>query len=126
MRSDEISVQLDKILTEFVGDERDKLAENISKAAKQAKRDIVQASPNGPKNYRKGWTVRTVRRGGSVSAVVHNKTYPGLTHLLEKSHVIKNANGTYGRTSPGHGQVEHIGPAAEDAERYLLELIGQM
>lgn len=91
-------------------------------AAKQAKRDIVQASP-GDGDYRSGWSVRTKKSSHGVEAIVFNKTKPGLTHLLEKSHVIRNQFGIYGRTSPGHGQVVHIGPAAEKAVEYLLQLL---
>lgn len=118
-----VSVQLEKILGEFAKEERELLDDSISKASKQCKRDIVAASPDGPKGYKRGWTVRNKKTSHGVEAIVCNKDHPGLTHLLEKSHIIRNQYGVYGRTSPGHGQVVHIGPAADEAEKYLIELI---
>lgn len=118
-----VEVQLDKILGEFAKQEKELLDESVAKASKQCKRDIVAASPEGPKGYKRGWTVRNKRTKHGVEAIVCNKDHPGLTHLLEKSHVIKNQYGTYGRTYEGHGQHVHIAPAAEDAEAYLMDLL---
>ena len=118
-----ISAQLDEILGEFAEQNKELLDKSISKASKQCKRDIVAKSQDGPKGYKRGWTVRNKKTKHGVEAIVCNKDYPGLTHLLEKSHVIKNQYGSYGRTSPEHGQVVHIGPAAEQAEKYLMEML---
>ena len=118
-----VEVQLDKILGEFAKQEKELLDESVAKASKQCKRDIVAASPEGPKGYKRSWTVRNKRTKHGVEAIVCNKDHPGLTHLLEKSHVIKNQYGTYGRTYEGHGQHVHIAPAAEDAEAYLMDLL---
>ena len=118
-----ISVQLDEILGEFAKQEKELLDDSVAKASKQCKRDIVAASPEGPKGYKRGWTVRNKRTKHGVEAIVCNKDHPGLTHLLEKSHVIRNQYGTYGKTYERHGQHVHIAPAAESAENYLMELI---
>ena len=59
------------------------------------------------------------------TGVIYNRTHPHLTHLLEKSHVIKNQYGEYGRTSPGNGQVVHIAPAAEKLEEYFMEEVAR-
>ena len=109
-------------MDEFSKENLEDVQKAVEMAAKQAKRDIVQASP-GDGDYRSGWSVRTKKSSHGVEAIVFNKTKPGLTHLLEKSHVIRNKFGIYGRTSPGHGQVIHIGPAAEKAVEYLLQLL---
>lgn len=117
-----IEYELAKTLDEFSKEKLEDVQKAVEMAAKQAKRDIVQASP-GDGEYRSGWSVRTKKSSHGVEAIVFNKTKPGLTHLLEKSHVIRNQFGIYGRTSPGHGQVVHIGPAAEKAVEYLLQLL---
>lgn len=65
------------------------------------------SSPKGPNGYAEGWTVSKKKK---ADYVVHNAPHYRLTHLLENSHVISNKKGTYGRTSPGHGQVIHIKP----------------
>lgn len=118
-----VQEQLNAILDDFMEREDDRLYKCIGQAAKMAKREVVANAPGD--DYKRGWTVRTTKRKGSITSIVHNKDKPGLTHLLEHSHVIKNQYGTYGRTSPGHGQVEHIGKAEEKAEAYLLELLLQ-
>ena len=118
-----ITIQLERVLQDFTKEEEDIVYKCIGKAAKFAKREIIANAPELSGDYKRGWTVRTTRKHGSVESVIYNKDKPGLTHILEKSHVIKNKNGTYGRTSPGHGQVEHIGPARDAAEEYLLRLL---
>ena len=118
-----ISAQLDEILGEFAKENKELLDESVAKAAKQCKRDIVAASPDGPRGYKRSWSVRTSKKPHGVEAVVHNKEHYQLTHLLEKSHVIKNQYGTYGRTYEGHGQHVHIAPAAEKAEENLMQML---
>ena len=118
-----VKEQLDAIMKEFMDREDDTIYKCIGQAAKLAKRQVVAGAPGS--EYKRGWTVRTTKRNGSITSVVYNKDKPGLTHLLEHSHVIKNQFGTYGRTSPGHGQIEHIGPAEREAEAYLLQQLLQ-
>lgn len=117
-----VAVVLDRLWSEFSEEENEILFKCMSQAMKKCKNDIKAASPGGGE-YRSGWAVRTKRLKYGCQGVVYNKTKPGLTHLLEKSHIIKNQYGKYDRTGPGHGQVEHIGPAAAAAEDYFLELI---
>lgn len=117
------AVLIDRALDGYLTDVTEEMFRAMSKAAKMAKQDVVNASPKGPKGYAKGWSIRTKREKYGVDVLIYNKTFPGLTHLLEKSHVIANKTGTYGRTSPGHGQVVHIEPAKEKAEQYLLDLL---
>ena len=114
---------IERNLEDFMTDETDKFVKCMSKAGKMAKKEVVSGSPKGPKNYAKGWSIRTKREKFGVAVLIYNKTHPSLTHLLEKSHVIANKKGTYGRTGPGHGQVVHIQPARDKAEEYLLDLL---
>lgn len=116
-------VLLDRYLADFQTDETERFFDCMSKAGKMAKKEVISGSPKGPKNYAKGWTIRTKREKFGVDVLIYNKTHPSLTHLLEKSHIIANKKGTYGRTGPGHGQVVHIKPARDKAEEYLLDLL---
>jgi hypothetical protein len=56
-----------------------------------------------------------------MDTVVYNRTMPGLTHLLENGHVIRNKKGDYGRTS---GK-KHIKPveewAVDELPRRIME-----
>lgn len=122
-----ITIQLERILSEVSEDENEFLFKCISKAGKQAKRDVVALSPENNGDYKKGWTVRTKRGKTSVESIIYNKDYPGLTHLLEEPHVVRNQYGKYERTNPtregGRGGKIHIAPAREAAEKYLIELL---
>ena len=97
----------------------------MSQAMKKCKRDIQANCRPEWKEYRAGWSIRTKRLKFGFEGVVFNRTKPSLTHLLEKSHVIQNQYGTYGRTNPeaGVGGKVHIAPAAEDAKGYFVDLI---
>ena len=78
-----------------------------------AKKGVTQLKENSPKktgDYAKGWDiVREKTRSGINDVTIRNKTDYQLTHLLENGHVIVNAKGAFGRTSP----VKHIAPVEE-------------
>jgi len=115
-----ITRELEKILLEFDKEEKEIANKCFMQAGKEAKRDVVARSP-GHGEYAQGWTVRNKRTNHTIETVVYNKKQPGLTHLLERTHVIRNAYGSYGRTYEGHGQHPHIEKAQEAAERFLLD-----
>ena len=126
-----IGAELDKALNEFVQEEREKLPADaplrlveidVPDDALRTEDLIVQPAKGGG-DYAKGWTIRTKKTAGSVDVVICNKAAPGLTHLLENPHEIKNQFGSYGQTSKGHGQVPHIAEVAERAEAELLRMI---
>lgn len=116
-------VLLDELISEYNQEENEILFDCMSKAMKKAKKDLKAASPKGPNGYANGWSIRTKRERYGFTGILYNKTAPRLTHLLERSHVIKNQYGEYGRTSPGHGQVVHIEPVRDAAEEYLIQLL---
>lgn len=121
--ADTITAQLDKIMTEYAEDTETIVGTCAQMAAKKTRTDIVAASPVGTGKtagrYKRGWSVKRESSRGLVSFIVHNKTDYQLTHLLEKSHVIKNQFGEYGRTNP----TPHIAPAAEAGADYFVELV---
>lgn len=124
-RPEGIYAQLSMTLSEFTRDLDDITAKNVSMAAKQCKRDIKANAPKSTGGYIKGWTVRTKRKKHEVEAVVYNRDFPGLTHLLEESHIVRNQFGKYERTDPEHGRggKVHIRPAEEKATEYLIQLM---
>lgn len=103
----------------------------MSKAMKMAKKDVVANSPENMGDYKRGWSIRTKRYKYGYEGVIYNKDFPGMTHLLEESHVIRNQYGApkrpgaYKRTNPerGIGGKVHIAPAREAAEEYLIDLL---
>ena len=120
-----ITAQLETIMSEYDEDVQATIETCCKLAANKCRNDIRAASPIGTGKdagrYKRGWAVKKTDKGLLIGRVVYNKTDYQLTHLLEKSHVIKNQYGTYGRTNPQ----PHIAPAAEAAEKYFQELLKQ-
>lgn len=91
----------------------------MSKAMRQAKKDVINSSPVLTGEYKKGWSVRTKRLKYGFDGVIYNKTHPRLTHLLNNGHIIRNQYGTYDRKDGDN----HITNARDKAEEYLLDLL---
>lgn len=116
-----VYVALDRLLDEANQEYNEILFKSMSAAMKKCKKDVQAASPGGGE-YRRGWAIRTKRLRYGFQGVIYNKTKPGLTHLLEKSHEIRNQYGGYDRTNPavGYGGKVHIAPARDAANDYLI------
>ena len=100
-----------KEIADDVGRNVKELADKSGKeSAKECAQKLRSTSPKGPRGYAQSWTFKKV----DGAWVCYNKEHYQLTHLLENSHLIRNKKGTYGRTSPGHGQVIHIKPVADE------------
>lgn len=107
------------ILEEYSSDIQEAITEEAIKIANDGKDKLKQTSPKNTGKYAKGWKVKIVKGKGYVNATVHNSTNWQLTHLLEKPHVIRNANGTYGTSKP---QV-HIRPVEQECiEQFTKEV----
>ena len=119
---------LDQLLTEASNEINEALDKTMAEGMKLAKNDVQAASPGGGE-YRNGWKIKTVRVRSGFEGVVYNAAKPGLTHLLENSHIVKNQFGEYERTNPdkGRGGKKHIAPAAKAAAAFVeRELIARL
>lgn len=80
-------------------------------AARACASELRGTSPELSGGYAAGWTASVSRDAlGSVTATVHNKAKPSLTHLLEFGH---------GGPHPA-GAHPHIAPAADEAVSDLI------
>ena len=107
------------VLAEYYKEFRVEVDAMTQKSANRC-RDILKAtSPRGAesKHYADGWTVKQDGSGVSKAFIVHNRTKPGLAHLLNNGHVAANQYGTYGFVA-GDG---HIDKAEKEAVDYLIE-----
>ena len=106
-----IEEQLDKIVKEL----QDDVKEAIEKASKDvAKEGVAQLKSKSPKRtgeYARGWG--QTKRDGQI--IIHNKKKPGLPHLLEKGHALRNG----GRSKPQ----KHIEPIDEVVKKELVDRI---
>lgn len=113
---------IEKILEEYGDDIQGNLEDitkEMGKKAAQAVKNSAKQSVNG-KDYASGWTSQVETTRLSCTATVYNKKLPGLAHLLEHGHVIRNGTGrTFGTTKA----YEHIAPVEEEViETYQKEI----
>lgn len=115
--ADSIEVQVTQVLEEYIELTRDTVDKSAKKTARDAVQKLKNTSPRRPGGgqYAAGWSSKKTRDG----VVVYNRRKPGLTHLLEKGHVIRNKYGTYGRT----GGTPHIAPVSNEGSREFEENI---
>ncbi len=114
-----VEVLLDRVFTEVSKEEDEILFKCMSKAMRLAKREVIARSPVLEGEYKKGWAVRTKRLKYGFEGVIYNKAKPGLTHLLNNGHDIKNQYGYWGHKNGDH----HIEKAHDIAEDYLIDLL---
>ena len=126
MAKQSIEAQMQAILNDYMMDENEKIEKSIKLACDTCQKELKQTSPKMPGggDYARGWRVKMETSRFERGGTVYNANKPGLTHLLENSHVIKNQVGVYGRTSPGHGQYPHIAKAEQNAKQILLKMLG--
>lgn len=119
-----IQEQLDAILNEYADDVAEMADKEMSTVAQETVRKVKEKAPksgNKGRHYRAGWKKRRDKIPGSDirKYTVYQSLKPGLTHLLERGHVVKNQHGEYGRTEAK----PHIEPAADWASEELVDRI---
>lgn len=113
-----LSDEIAEALNEFNDDFNEEVMKLTNTVAQKTVATLKATSPEKTGSYREGWGfTRKFRYKRGVSrvytAIVHNKTDPQLTHLLEKGHAdIRHG----GRVAP----IVHIEPAEELAEIEML------
>lgn len=98
------------ILEEYSDEIQEEITEEAINIANNGAEQLKRISPKRTGRYAKGWKVKTIKGKGYVSATIYNSTNWQLTHLLEKPHIIRNSNGTYGTSKPKI----HIAPVEAD------------
>ena len=98
------TIELTKALEEYTTE----VAEGIKRASKEvadeAVKELRATSPKNTGEYAKGWTKKKVDDG----YIVHNKSKPGLAHLLEFGHAKRGGKGRVAARP-------HIAPVEEKA-----------
>lgn len=122
MKIEGLTVQLDRALSEFCEEENEKLQKCMKTAAQHCKADLKNTTPRSSasgKHLADGWRIKKSEKRGSCSYIIYNATKPGLTHLLENGHMVRNQFGSYGRKS-GTGFMKEAEAKANDE---LIDLL---
>lgn len=108
--SDDLSKAVATVLTVYKESVIESVQRVTKEVANEGLRKVKAASPvsgKSPKRsaYKSGWTKKVVVNRMGASAVVYNGKYPGLVHLLEKGHALRN-----GGRAAAH---PHVAPVEE-------------
>jgi hypothetical protein len=94
-----VSVDLSKAVATVLDDYEESIIDTVQSVtedlAKEGLRKVKSASPvsgKSPKRsaYKSGWAKKVIANRFGASAIIYNGKYPGLVHLLEKGHALRN------------------------------------
>lgn len=109
IKIDEIENEIAKELKTYTKEVEEGLEDEKKKAARKGVKMLKDTSPQNRPRYKDGWG--SVKQG--TARVIRNRTDYQLTHLLERSHTLRDG----GRSTP---QV-HIKPAEEHVIKEYTE-----
>lgn len=125
---DQLDSAIRQILDEYGTKATSIINEEVPKVAAKGRKKLADRTRGwGTGKYSKGWAVKKEDsfKGMFVRATIYNKTVPGLPHLLEKSHTIKNQYGTYGQTVPESHIAEINEWVAKELEARIIARINK-
>lgn len=113
--ADSVAEQLTRILDDYGDEVKNVARKDAKKAGRSASTELrsVSAGMFGSGDYSSGWAAKQVDED---TVTVYNRKMPGLAHLLEKGHLIRNKKGTYGR-APAHPHIASV--EAEQVEKFI-------
>ena len=83
-------LDIKSILDEYSEDVQEAIAQEAVKVAKTGVSKLKNTSPKRTGKYAKGWRSKTDKGKGKVECTIYNGSAWQLTHLLEKSHLLRN------------------------------------
>lgn len=108
------------ILRQYSDDIVKEMPEAVKQAAKTAVKQLKGSAPSRTGKYKGSFKTKTTESTSSLTTVEVYSSKPGLPHLLEFGHVIRNRTGkVYGVTRA----FPHWAPAEEAASEELEKLI---
>ena len=112
------SIAMNKILDKYGDDVKEVTDRLVKRAGKEARDKLQQTSPKKSGIYAKSWATAEFESSALGAWVtVYNKKKPGLAHLLEHGHALRNG----GRTKA----IPHIKPVEEEVKQELEKNLRQ-
>lgn len=119
---DKLGVAIDQILEDYYGEvkkDAGELAKKFARKGAQAVRGNAQSQGWGEHTgYASGWTSQYEENRYSMQGTIYNKKVPGLPHLLEYGHALRNG----GRTKA----VPHITPVEEKVTEEFYKAVKEL
>ena len=109
---DGLAAAVSGILAEYGEDVKDNVNEvvkKVTKAGVKAMRAEARGAVGGSGRYASGWTSQMETGRTSSQGTIYNGALPGLPHLLEHGHVLRNGTGRtfgFGGARPHIAKVE--------------------
>lgn len=100
IKADQLSAVVDGILAEYgnaVAENIDEITRSVSKAGVKAVRSAARGAVGGTGKYPSGFTSRVETGWFSAQGTIYNQDVPGLPHLLEYGHAMRNGGRVAGR-----------------------------
>lgn len=115
INSESFAAEIQKILEDYGDEAAQALTESVEETAKESQKQIRKFNQGRTtwEEYPKGWAIEVTKERLETSATVYNKSKPGLTHLLEFGHALRNG----GRSSA----FPHIADVNDFAQKDVLE-----
>ena len=118
IKASDFSAAMGKILDKYGDDMKDVTGRLVKRAGKEARDKLQQTSPKKSGIYAKSWATAEFESSALGAWVtVYNKKKPGLAHLLEHGHALRNGGRT--RAFP------HIKPVEEEVKQELEKNLRQ-
>ena len=120
--ADSVTEQLTRILDEYGDEVKEVARKDAKKAGRETSADLrnVSAGMFGSGDYSSGWAYKQVYED---TVTVYNRKMPGLAHLLEKGHVIRNKKGEYGR-APAHPHIADV--EAKQTDQFVQNVVNDL
>lgn len=112
VRAENLQAAVEEVLTQYGDDievDLQRAIKDVSNKGRAALRNESNATFD-PKHkpskgrYGTGWTYWMDKKAETPSAVLYNRKYPGLTHLLEHGHATRNG----GRNAAPHPHIQPV------------------
>lgn len=118
IKSSDFAAAVDLELEAYSQDIKDGVRVTVSRVASSVVRRLKQTSPKERGDYAKSWTKTESKYPKAPAAIVYNKDFGWLTHLLENGHAKADGGRVEGKP--------HIAPAAAEAEQTLVADVGEL